>query len=89
MYLSNLLHMFAKSVTSICQLCYMYLSTLLHVFVKVDFGCSAREICSGQALVVVGAVTLVLLLRPGAAVGRRLLRGTLRSVRESLPSARF
>ena len=68
----------------------MYLSSLLHVFVKVDFaGCSAREICSGQALVVVGAVTLVLLLRPGAAVGRRLLRGTLRSVRESLPSARF
>ena len=81
--------MFAKSATCICKLCYIHFSTLLHVFVKVDFGCSAREICSGQALVVVGAVTLVLLLRPGAAVGRRLLRGTLRSVRESLPSARF
>ena len=36
MYLSKLLHVFVKVVTSICQSCYIYLSKLLHVTVKVS-----------------------------------------------------
>ena len=36
MYLSKLLHVFVKVVTSICQSCHKYLSKLLHVTVKVS-----------------------------------------------------